>query len=244
RVLGEEHPQTLLSISIMGDLLHSQGNLAEAEPYFRDALEKRRRVLGEEHPQTLLSINNMGSLLHSQGKFAEAEPYCCEALEKCRRVLGEEHPHTIISVSLTARLKLDQDRAQEALELITLYEPSARKQFTGGDARRLADFLTALGRARVGVGFDAEGFKLAEANLLEAHPIFVQAKGRGPAHKDTLTCVQALVDLYTAWDKAEPGKGYAAKATEWQHEREQPPAPPAPPAPAAAPALPDQPATP
>jgi hypothetical protein len=24
------------------------------------------------------------------------------------------------------------------------------------------------------------------------------------------------VDLYTAWDKAEPGKGYAAKAANWK----------------------------
>jgi hypothetical protein len=27
--------------------------------------------------------------------------------------------------------------------------------------------------------------------------------------------VQALIDLYTAWDKAEPGKGYDTKAAEW-----------------------------
>jgi hypothetical protein len=28
--------------------------------------------------------------------------------------------------------------------------------------------------------------------------------------------VQGLVDLYTAWDKAEPGKGYDLKAAEWK----------------------------
>ncbi|MBS0189097.1 MAG: hypothetical protein JSS51_13605, partial [Planctomycetes bacterium] len=42
------------------------------------------------------------------------------------------------------------------------------------------------------------------------------AKDRGPTHKDTLACVQALVDLYTTWDAAEPGKGYDAKASEWK----------------------------
>lgn len=51
-------------------------------------------------------------------------------------------------------------------------------------------------------------------NLLEAHPIYLQSLG--PTQKDTLDCVQAIVDLYTAWDKAEPGKGYDAKAAEWQ----------------------------
>jgi len=28
--------------------------------------------------------------------------------------------------------------------------------------------------------------------------------------------VHGLVDLYTAWDAAEPGKGYDAKAAEWR----------------------------
>jgi non-specific serine/threonine protein kinase/serine/threonine-protein kinase len=183
-------------------------------------LEKRRRVLGEEHPDTLLSISNMGVLLRAQGKLDQAEPYYREALEKRRRVLGEEHPDTLASVSSMVRLNVDQSKPREALDLATPYEPAARKQFTRGNSRRLADFLTALGLARVGVGYDAERFKLAEANLLEAHSIYLAAKDRGPTHKDTLECVQALVDLYTAWDKAEPGKGFDAKAAEWKAKGE------------------------
>ncbi len=216
RTLGEEHPSTLNTINSLGALLRAQGRLAEAEPFSREALEKCRRTLGEEHPDTLASISNMGFLLQAQGRLAEAEPYFREALEKFRRTLGEEHPHTLVSVSLMVRLKLDQNKAREALDLITPFEPAARKAFTGGNARRLAEFLTGFGRARVGVGYDAESFKLAEANLLEAHPIYLAAKDRGPAHKDTLECVQVLVDLYTAWHAAEPGKGYDAKAAEWK----------------------------
>jgi tetratricopeptide (TPR) repeat protein len=216
RVLGEEHPDTLRSINNMGVLLESQGKLAEAEPYLRYALEKRRRTLGEEHLDTLLSINNMGGLLQSQGKFAEAEPYFRDALEKRRRVFGEEHPDTITSASLILGLHLAQSKDREALDLAEPFEPAARKAFSGGNAPRLATFLTLLGRARVGVGYDRARFALAEANLLEAHAIFLAAKNRGPSHKDTLECVKALADLYTAWDKAEPGKDYAAKAAEWK----------------------------
>ncbi|MFO0859473.1 MAG: tetratricopeptide repeat protein [Phycisphaerales bacterium] len=216
RVLGEEHPDTLTSINNMGFLLEAQGKLDQAEPYYREALEKRRRVLGEEHPSTLTSISNMGALLRAQGKLDQAEPYVREALEKRRRVPGEEHPNTLISVTAMVRLNLAQNKAREALDLITPYEPAARKRFTGGNVRLLADFLSALGRARAGAGFDAVRFTLAEANLLEAHPIYVAAKDRGPTHKDTLACVQALVDLYTTWDAAEPGKGYDAKASEWK----------------------------
>ena len=31
-------------------------------------------------------------------------------------------------------------------------------------------------------------------------------------------CIQAIVDLYTAWNTAEPGKGYEAKAAEWKRK--------------------------
>ena len=89
-----------------------------------------------------------------------------------------------------------------------------RDAFTGGYGRRLADLLTALGRARVGLGYDSERFIAAEANLLEALPIYIATRGK--RHRATLGCVQGLVDLYSAWDEAEPGKGFADKAAQWK----------------------------
>jgi len=52
----------------------------------------------------------------------------------------------------------------------------------------------------------------AEANLNEAHDILA-ASPYFP--KDLRDCMHALADLYTAWNKAQPGKGYDAKAAEW-----------------------------
>ncbi|MFZ4574095.1 MAG: tetratricopeptide repeat protein, partial [Phycisphaerales bacterium] len=174
------------------------------------------RALGTEHSETLTSISNVGAVLRAQGKLEQAEPYYREALEQRRRVLGEEHSQTLYSVSMLVRLELDQHKPQEALDLLMAYEPAARKSLTGRNAPQLAPFLTSFARARAGVGYDAERFSLAEANLLEAHPLYLAAKDRGPTHKDTIECVQALVDLYTAWHAAEPGKGYDAKAAEWK----------------------------
>jgi len=113
-------------------------------------------------------------------------------------------------------LLLAQGKHQKVISLLTPAEAAARKAFTGGNAWRLAGFLSALGRARAALPFNPDRFALAETNLLEAHPIFVKARERGPAHKDTLECVQGMVDLYAAWDKAEPGAGYDAKSAEWK----------------------------
>jgi hypothetical protein len=69
--------------------------------------------------------------------------------------------------------------------------------------------LMNLGKARSG----SRQFDSAELNLLEAHAIFVKA--RGPTHKDTRACTQALADLYSAWDAAESSIEHHAKAVDW-----------------------------
>ena len=54
----------------------------------------------------------------------------------------------------------------------------------------------------------------AEGHLLEAREGFVTTLGA--EHKRTIKVINYLVDLYDAWDAAEPDKGYAAKASEWR----------------------------
>ncbi|MFO0836095.1 MAG: tetratricopeptide repeat protein [Phycisphaerales bacterium] len=171
----------------------------------------------KDDPKTHASLRQaLADLYETIGLYDAAMPLQESALNTRRRVLGDEHWDTLGSIGNMANLLREQGKHQDAIDLLVPAEPAARKAFTGSNARRLADFLTALARARVGVGFDAERFTLAEPNLLEAHSIHLAAKDRGPMHKETLGCVQGLVDLYTAWDKAEPGKGYDAKAAEWQ----------------------------
>ena len=96
RVLGDDHPDTLVSINNMGYLLVAQRRLKDAEPLYREALERRRKVLGDDHPDTLVSINNMGSLLYEQGKVEAAIPLLLEVLERRRRVrLSGRSDHAI-----------------------------------------------------------------------------------------------------------------------------------------------------
>ena len=212
RVLGEEHPDTVLAIKNMGFLLQEEGKLSEAEPYFREVLEKQRRVLGEEHPFTLVSTVNMGYLLQAEGKLAEAEPYYREGLEKCRRVLGQEHPETLISIIGMGHLLQAQGKHAEAAELLVPAEGAIRNAFIGLDATRLALFLRILGEARTGLG----QFAAAEANLTEANEIFLHTLG--PSDKGTRNCMQAIVALYTGWAAARPGHGYKSKAAEWERK--------------------------
>jgi tetratricopeptide (TPR) repeat protein len=216
RVLGEDHPDTLMSISMMATVYRSLGEFDRAELLQREAVEKYRRVQGEEHPNTLEAMNNLGAMLRSQGKLTDAELYLREALEQNRRVLGEEHPATLMVTLNLGRLLREQGKDSDAIDLLAPIEHAARA-FTNeiGSELFMALVLTNLGLARIDLGYDADRFALAEANLLEAHPIYVAAESVGPTH-DGIQCVQGLVDLYTAWHAAKPGKGYDAKATEWK----------------------------
>ena len=56
----------------LGVLLHTKGDLAAAEPLYREALEGRRETLGNRHPDTLASRNSLGALLQDKGDLAAA----------------------------------------------------------------------------------------------------------------------------------------------------------------------------
>ncbi len=207
---GNDHQDTLTSMGNLATALKAQGKLAEAEPLMRETLERRRRLLGEDHPHTLVAMSELEVLLQVQGKLDEAEPLCREALEKQLKVFGLDNLDTMISLNSLGGLLLTQKKYDEAVKVMAPGEEPAHNVLDG--TARLHRFLLNLGKARAGVG--AGEFASAEKTLIEAQSR--SAKMRGEAHKDTKACDQALIDLYTAWNTAQPGKGYDAKATEWK----------------------------
>ena len=66
-VLGNEHPETIASLSTYAGILQSLDRDGEAEPLYRQALEQRRRVLGESHPNTLLAQHSYATVLSALG---------------------------------------------------------------------------------------------------------------------------------------------------------------------------------
>jgi hypothetical protein len=72
--MGDEHPDTLISMNNLGSLLKDQGNLGEAELLLREVLPASRRTLGDKHPLTVAADNNLKELLMMKKRLAEAEP--------------------------------------------------------------------------------------------------------------------------------------------------------------------------
>jgi CHAT domain-containing protein/tetratricopeptide (TPR) repeat protein len=68
------------------------GDYKAAEPYYKQALEIRKKALGEEHLDYASSLNNLGILYYEMGDYKAAEPYYKQSLEIYKKALGEEHP--------------------------------------------------------------------------------------------------------------------------------------------------------
>jgi hypothetical protein len=52
KILGDDHPDCLQSLSNLAVLLHNSGEYKRALPLFDQCLEKCVRVLGRSHPHT------------------------------------------------------------------------------------------------------------------------------------------------------------------------------------------------
>ncbi|RYP75597.1 hypothetical protein DL771_002297 [Monosporascus sp. 5C6A] len=60
-VLGEDHPDTLMSMGNLASTYADQGRWKEAEDLQVRVMETRKKVLGEDHPDTLMSMGNLAS---------------------------------------------------------------------------------------------------------------------------------------------------------------------------------------
>ncbi len=207
RTLGDEHPDTLASISNIGYLLDAQGELSEAEPYYREALKGFHRVLGDKHPDTLRTTNNMGHLLQSQGKLSEAEPYLREALESSRHVLGNEHPDTLKMISGMGILLQSQGKLSEA-EPYLRESMEARRRIHGDDH---PDTLISINS--MGFLLEAQGQMLkAESYLREALEGYRRVLGND--HPSTLLSINNMGNLLQSQGKLSEAEPYYRESLE------------------------------
>jgi hypothetical protein len=77
-----------------------------------------------------------------------------------------------------------------------------------------ARFLTLQGRVRTGL----RDYAGAEKALLDA---WKRVEDGGPGSTDTRACIDAALALYTAWQRAEPGRGHEESLAEWRFRRDQ-----------------------
>jgi tetratricopeptide (TPR) repeat protein len=191
RRLGDEHLDTLTSLSNLAATLSDQGDYGGARQLQEHVLKVRRRVLGEEHPDTLRSMNNLAYTLSAQGDYGGACKLQEQVLVVSRRVLGEEHPDTLRSMNnLASTLKSQGNyggvhQLQEQVLVASCRVLGEEHPDTLSSMNNLANTLYDLG--------DYSGARQLQEQVLE-----VRRRVLGEEHLDTLSSVNNLASTLSS----------------------------------------------
>ncbi|CAH0028566.1 unnamed protein product [Clonostachys rhizophaga] len=198
-IFGEEHSDTLTSMSNLALTYTHQGRLKEAEELGVRVMKTRKAVLREEHPDTLTSISNLALIYWHQGRWKEAEELGVRVTELRTVILGEEHPDTLISIGILASTYSKQARWKEAKELeMQLLE--TRKAVLGEEHPDTLISMNNLVSA-----YTAQG-KWKEAEELGVQAMEISSAVLGEKHPNTLTSIATLASIYSnqgRWKEAE-----------------------------------------
>lgn len=159
-----------------GKAMLDERRLAEAEPFFKQALVKAQEF-GPEDPRLAASLKNLAGLYRLQGRFAEAEPLLRLAIDLAEKD-GREHPEMAADLDLLARICLAQMKLPDA-ERIFKRELALLASKHGTGALEIVPVLNNIGRVIQIVskrGPEAQDFLL--------HVIGIRESKQGPEHAD------------------------------------------------------------
>ena len=189
QLFGEDHPDTLRSMSDLASTLWDQNRWKEAETLEVQVVEISKTKLGEDHPNTLTSMNNLALTYRKQGRWEEAETLMVQVMETRKRKLGEDHPDTLRSMSNLAMIIGNRGRWEEA-ETLGMQVMEARKTKLGEDH---PDTLTTM--HNLALTFRKQG-RLEEAEKLEVQVMEMSKTKLGEDHPDTLTSMWNLAHTW------------------------------------------------
>jgi tetratricopeptide (TPR) repeat protein len=75
KMLGDEHPDTAVSLNHLGLLIERQGHFTEARPFYERAMAINEKVFGPEDINTGVNTANLGRLLVFQGDLIGARSF-------------------------------------------------------------------------------------------------------------------------------------------------------------------------
>ncbi len=207
RELGDEHPETDVSMNDLAVVYETRGRYDEAEALHVRTLELCRRVFGEQHPQTLVSMNSLALLYKSQGRYDKAEPLYDRTLELRRRVYGEEHPSTVTAMNNLAVLYKRQGRYDEA-EALYVRTLDLRHRVLGEDHPATLGSMNNLA-----VLYRSRG-RYDEAELLLTQTLKLCRRILGEEHPKTLNILNNLAVLNRRLGRYEQAEAMSRQALE------------------------------
>jgi tetratricopeptide (TPR) repeat protein len=114
RVLGEEHPETLITLANLALTYKGLGMNEKATEMQKREMDLVIRVLGEEHPDTIISMANYAKTLREQRRFDEAVALFERSVRAARKALPPDNPGMAFNLGWYGGTLLQMERYAEA----------------------------------------------------------------------------------------------------------------------------------
>jgi tetratricopeptide (TPR) repeat protein len=200
--LGPKHPETLVSLNLLGLVLTDQGKYEEAAKLNSWILKVRESVLGTDHLDTLHSRHNLANNIIYLGLYKQGEEYHRQILSARQRILGKDHFDSLNTLCCLAAALHHQGFLEEAEELYR--EAYERSEAALGEEHldtldslyKLATTVLRRGRAAEAEEICRKMIGTGERMLGPNHPLLLQC-----LHETARTLVaqgkyQAAKDVY------------------------------------------------
>ncbi|MET9487476.1 tetratricopeptide repeat protein [Nocardia sp. NPDC006630] len=189
RVLGPDHPDTLVARNNLAYAYESAGQLAKAIHLYQATLTDCERVLGSDHPDTFSCRNNLASAYRFAGQIDKAIRLYETNLADSEPILGRDHPDLLVShnnLALAYYAAGQLDKAIRSLEL----NLADCERILGLDHPRTFINRTNLAAIYASAGRVDKAVSALEGILTDSERIL------GPDHPDTLTTRNNLAQAY------------------------------------------------
>ncbi len=118
QTLPPDDKRSLVVLHNYASALSAMSRFDEAEPLFREVIERRSRVYGFDHPQTLASRNMLAGTIQKQGREREAADMLRGIYEARLAALGPDHFATLNSMGSLAVPLIRLGEYEEAEQLV------------------------------------------------------------------------------------------------------------------------------
>lgn len=184
-ILGDEHRDTLYSMSGLTWIYRARGLNDHAKSLGMRAMKISKKVLGDEDYLTLQIMDTLGLTYRDQGRWKEAEALLVQVLETTKRVLGDEHPNTLGSMYNLALTWSGQGRWEEAESLqVQVLETS--KRVLGDEHPNTLTSMNNLANTW------SEQGRWKETESLQVQVLKTRKRVQGDEHPDTLRSMYSL----------------------------------------------------
>jgi tetratricopeptide (TPR) repeat protein len=203
-LFGETSSRAVTSMANLGAILQMVDKPAEAQTYYRAAIEESRKQRGADHPGTLVYMSNLAESLEDQGKLAESESLHREVLTARRRVLPAQHSSTAVTLVNLASV-LNQRHQYVEAEAFAREALDIFQKNTAADYWQIAHATTVVAEAQLGQNRSAD---VGPALIAAAERILASAEPWPSAKR---RAIRRVVDFYTATGDVQHAAAWRSK---------------------------------